>query len=78
MLTKTEIVDLWTDPKFPASFSPAHTFFEELKRAGYEVPEYSHILSVLEDLPTYQIHSLYRDKKVFRHLENVPGQGIQV
>lgn len=69
---------MWTDLDFPASFSPAHTFYEELLRAKLLPPPFPEVLKTLEEQPTYQIHALYREQKSYRHLENVPGQGIQV
>ena len=78
MLSSNELKELWTDPSFPASFSSAHLFYEELVRAKLEVPSYDEVVHVLQSIPSYQIHAVYRDKRRFRHIENVPGQGIQV
>ena len=78
MLSDETLVKLWKDPDFSGSYYSGHLFYSELQQHFQDVPSYSHVLKVLKSIPTYQIHSSFRDKKYFRHLDNVQGQGISI
>ena len=79
-LSNESVRKLYSDLNFPGSYYGAHNFYKELiKKFGKEkVPSYQNLLNILKDIPTFQIHSLYKDKKYYRHMDNVNGQGISL
>lgn len=80
VLSDKKIEQLWKKPTFTGSYSGAHTFYKELQRSTQksDLPTYKRVLSVLQKIPTYQIHASYRDRAKLLHVTNIDGVGLQL
>lgn len=80
MLSKKRIIHLYSDLSFSGSYYSSHSFYAELIRkfGKKNVPDFKTVTSILETIPTFQIHSPYKKTKRYRPLDNVTGQGISL
>ena len=80
MLSKQKIKQLYSNLNFPGSYYSSHNFYRELvlKYGSSNVPSYKDVYEILTSIPTFQIHALYKKVKLYRHTDNVTGQGISL
>ena len=86
-LTDKKVAKLYTDLKFPASFTGASTFYKSVKQNyPHTKIKYKKILNLLQKIPTYQYHvrtnrHYYKTRSIaynfnIDHTNYVGGQGL--